>query len=297
MNIVVRMRGGLGNQLFIISYAYYLAENCKSDPDIILDLREYDTYKTRDFELLDILRDKRIKILSGENSNKYYDITRNIFHLFQKIIRKETMSIGWLSFFGLYYGRRKALYRKIFNRKNIYVYGYFQDARMCACIREVLLSRLIIPSANELNLSGNISKIAVSIRCGQDYVRQGWPICSGEYFNNGVKMIINEKYMHENVAVLVFSDDMETAKDILNENSFGDKIHIIYIDGKSPIEQLAIIKECDDFVISNSSFSWWGAYIGAADNSIVVMPSRWYRTGEDTIHNYLIYENTRIVGI
>ena len=55
--IYVRMRGGLGNQLF--QYAYALALDESDSSFKILDLREYETYKVRQFELFDFKLDNK----------------------------------------------------------------------------------------------------------------------------------------------------------------------------------------------------------------------------------------------
>ena len=49
--IVARMRGGLGNQLFILACAYYVKGICDTDTEIVLDTREYKNYKVRNFEI------------------------------------------------------------------------------------------------------------------------------------------------------------------------------------------------------------------------------------------------------
>ena len=297
MQIIVRMRGGVGNQLFILAYAYYLSQSNDLNAEIVLDLREYEYYKQREFELLNIIHDDQIKVLPDNVNTLYYDITRNIFHIFQKFVRKETNSLKRLSSLGLYYGRRKSDFNIVNNKKRIYVYGYFQDAAMVGCVKDKFISKLNYSNMERFADFMSVPVIAVSIRCGQDYIDQEWPICSSDYYIRGINIIIGKKYKTKKINIIVFSDDYTKAKSMNIENKIIEEANIIYAEGLSSIEQLSLMSECSDFVISNSSFSWWGAYLGARTDSIVIMPNKWYRTGEDTICNYLTYDNTRIIDM
>lgn len=61
-NVIIRMRGGLGNQLFQLAYGLYLKEKY-GIKNIILDIGEYDYYHVRDFELGNFhLNDSKINI-------------------------------------------------------------------------------------------------------------------------------------------------------------------------------------------------------------------------------------------
>jgi hypothetical protein len=42
---------------------------------------------------------------------------------------------------------------------------------------------------------------------------------------------------------------------------------------KKDIEQLALMSLCDHFIISNSTFSWWGAYLGEKEHSKIIHPA------------------------
>ncbi|HUR42276.1 MAG TPA: alpha-1,2-fucosyltransferase [Verrucomicrobiae bacterium] len=45
--------------------------------------------------------------------------------------------------------------------------------------------------------------------------------------------------------------------------------------GPRPWEDLRLMRACRHFVIANSSFSWWGAWLSAAPGKIVIAPRRW----------------------
>ena len=289
MKIIARMRGGLGNQLFILAYAYALAEQSGKDTEIVLDIREYETFKIRNYELTGLIQDSRVRLFSEQDSSRFYDLSRECFHISQRLIRKETGSIRALSGLGLYYGRRNADFSDLKKKKKNYIYGYFQDERTARELKKRLGKEFILPECDSFASNGNRPRIAVSIRCGQDYRDQGWPICSAEYYRNGIKYILEKKYPGQNVEILVFSDELEQVRAM----NLAD--HVTYVEGLSPTEQLSVMSRCDDYVIANSSFSWWGAYLGAGEDSIVVMPEDWYQWNGKTRDTKLVYKNTVIL--
>lgn len=288
-NIVVRMRGGLGNQLFILAFAYWISDQNAGNVPITLDVREYRHFKLRQFELLELIKDDSIRVVDEGLISVWYEATRKLFHLMQKFIRKGTISLRLLSKIGLYYGRREGLSKSESFTKNAYVYGYFQDARIALSVRKKMLSLVCFPKV-ELSDDFNRPRIAVSVRCGDDYKKLGWPICSGNYYKKGLDYVISKKYQNKKVLVYVFSDEIGRAKEM---NIFPDAI---YVENKSSGEQLALMSKCEDFVIANSSFSWWGSFWGAKSDSVVVMPEYWYATGEKTKDTKLIYDNVVVLS-
>lgn len=286
-NIVARMRGGLGNQLFILAFAYWISEQNGKDVLITLDVREYRHFKLRQFELLELIKDDSIRVIDDGLISVWYEVTRKLFHLMQMFIRNGSISLKVLSKIGLYYGRRDGFSISKSYFRNAYVYGYFQDARIALSVRKKMLSLVRFPN---VELNNNLPRIAVSVRCGDDYKNLGWPICSGNYYKKGVEYIISKKYQRKKIAVYVFSDEIERAKEM---NIFPGAV---YIENRSSGEQLALMSECEDFVIANSSFSWWGSFLGAKSDSVIIMPEYWYATGEKTKDTKLIYDNVVVLS-
>lgn len=68
---------------------------------------------------------------------------------------------------------------------------------------------------------------------------------------------------------LVFSDDLPYCR-----VHFEALPHMWFADGLSDVEQLAVMQACHHFVISNSTFSWWGAWLGEDVGTVVVRPPR-----------------------
>ena len=113
------------------------------------------------------------------------------------------------------------------------------------------------------------SGIAIHVR-RKDYVDfqsfHGLPTI--EYYRNAVKYI-RERRPYD-LKVFVFSDDKEWCR----ENFPKD---FTIVDGTNKYEDLQLMASCKDIVIANSSFSWWGAWLG--DNQFgrfVIAPKHWF---------------------
>ena len=286
--VIVRMRGGLGNQMFIIAFAYSIIQKLNFiDYEIVLDNREYKNYKIRKFEILDLINDDKIRIYDKKKDKDiFYDISRKCYHVIQKFLPNNMPILNFLARRGMIYSKRSAELELLPKKNNrLYIYGYFQDENMVRNVRKLILDKI---DKNYLKSKGNLQEkknIAISIRCGQDYIKQKWPMCSDKYYNQAIDEIINKKYIDENFNILIFSDDIQKAKKMkLYDNAY-------YIENFSATEQLMLMIQCDDFIISNSSFSWWGAYLGKKNDSMIIAPNLWYPTGEPTNKTLIYFKN------
>ena len=52
---------------------------------------------------------------------------------------------------------------------------------------------------------------------------------------------------------------------------------------------LCLISSCQDFIISNSTFGWWGAWLGAGEGKRVILPTPWYGPGLSHINTDDLY--------
>ena len=74
----------------------------------------------------------------------------------------------------------------------------------------------------------------------------------------------------------VFSDDINWCKKKLGFN--GD--NVIFVSQDMPVyETLRLMYNCKHFILSNSTFSWWGQFLSTSKNKLVVSPSRWNNDG------------------
>jgi hypothetical protein len=93
-----------------------------------------------------------------------------------------------------------------------------------------------------------------------------------DYYAAAVELIYTR---HLDPKFFVFSDDTNWCKE-----NFPSTFHIV--EGTDKHEDLRLMASCKHAVVANSSFSWWGAWLG--DNQAgrtVIAPRRWFAVEKD----------------
>jgi len=87
-----------------------------------------------------------------------------------------------------------------------------------------------------------------------------------KYINDGLKSIYD---CNENPRIIVFSDDINWCRSNLPFKN------LEFIEGNNEIIDLFIMSKCENHIISNSTFSWWGAWLNTNKNKKIVTPTPW----------------------
>jgi hypothetical protein len=95
-----------------------------------------------------------------------------------------------------------------------------------------------------------------------------------EYYQKSLDIIGNYDYLY------VFSDDIDWCRQNLNFDK------MIFVEGLDDIEDLWLMSLCRNNIISNSTFSWWSAFLNKNKQKTVVCPQTWFGAGFK--ENYLI---------
>ena len=167
-------------------------------------------------------------------------------------------------------------YEEILLRKmDTFVYSYLVSAEICKKMKNSLMNEIVLKGTRTKQYNEYLTQIkqcptiAVSIRCADDYVLNNWPVCSKEFYINGIKKVIEKK---ENCQIFVFADDLSKVKE---ENWFKDiDAVIVYIDRLSVCESFELMRNCNYYVCSNSSFSWWGAFLTYSEDTLIFSSNR-----------------------
>lgn len=242
-HVSVGLSGQFGNQLFEIAtaYAYSL------DNNLILTVPDLQG-KQRD----NILNNAKELFFSRINA---YDLPRPPV----RIWREPTFN-----------------YSPIPSAANIELHGYFQSEKYFKHRKEELLKLFAAPEGyNEkiLNkypfLATDALVVGVQVR---DYRKERptgayHPTLTRSYYAEAIALF------PDNAIFMVSSNNINYARACTE----GLAKNIIYLENSSKyIEEFYTLILCKSFIISNSSFGWWAAWLSMSSNKTVVAPSNWF---------------------
>ena len=171
------------------------------------------------------------------------------------------------------------------SKKSSVLIGYFQSYRWVSEPRvRLLMQSLKLKSSNQdIDLYRNLAllekPLIVHIRLG-DYVgHDAFGIPSPKYFVHSINEIMGLGITEK---IWLFSDEPEKARDLLREidNSL---IRIVPEISGSASSTLEVMRFGLAYVTSNSTFSWWAAFISYTENPFVITPSPWFKSQEEPI--------------
>lgn len=265
--INLKIKGGLGNQLFQYAAARSLA--IKNNVGINIDYSYYahsgpDTPRQY---LLDLFK---VKVADNHSANAVYEKI-NLLH---RVLRK--LGIKTRLYLKKYYFENGVGFdSKVLKFKDhIWLTGFFQSYKYFEDISDVIREEFKLRA--EFRASSDITEsesVFVHVRRG-DYVSNNaasrfFGLCSLDYYERAVG-IMKEKLTSPKF--FVFSDDIAWARNNLKIDG------AVYVsDGRlQDFEELSLMSQCHHAITANSSFSWWGAWLISNPDKIVITPKQWF---------------------
>lgn len=233
------LNGGLGNQLFQIATTYALALENNDECAFNFD----------------------VPCVNQGNSPRAYKNT-----IFKNI---EELPKGWKP--DVIYQERCYGYSKIPYSKDMLLKGYFQREEYFwqyqHLIRQLFRDENLFICCNAAyNLFDSVS---IHVRRG-DYLlfKDAYYTQPIEYYNKALSLIKKDRGVE---TVYVISDDMAWCK-----QNFNDPL-ITFVENESDIEDFYLMCLCENHIMSNSSFSWWGSYLFEKINTRTIAPKNWFK--------------------
>ncbi len=249
--IIVKLTGGLGNQLF--QYALGRKLSLLNNTELCLDISHYENDPKRTYELGPFAIKARIISTAEIAQVKPTIIKEKYFHVDETILQA---------------------------KDNSYLDGYWQSEKYWSDIgptlrNELKLAKGLPSSMNEyLKLIESTESVGLHVRRG-DYVTEKKTntfhgTCSSAYYAEAVELIASKL---TNPFLFIFSDDIEWVKKNLSFT-----LPTTYVSRKdfSATDELILTSKACHFIIANSSFSWWAAWLSANQNKLIIGPKRWF---------------------
>lgn len=262
----------MANQLF--QYAAGYALSLKNDVPLKLDLTyfsEVNTDTKRVFELNKFPID--YQLATKEEIAQIFKF-RKLDYLWNKFL-----PVNQKRFYG---EKGPGFYKNFFELgDNVYLRGYFQSEKYFVDCKQKILDQFSfkIEMANHLQLT--LEKIQASltislhVRLG-DYLQSSANSIMEPFDLAYYKRAIDFMQMQFNKPrFLVFSDQIETAKKLLDIDA-----DLLFVDAslsKNANEDFYLMQQCQHHIITNSTFSWWAAYLNQQPHKKIVAPQKWYK--------------------
>jgi Glycosyl transferase family 11. len=237
------LNGRLGNNLFQIATCASLA--AKNNTEYCIFPGEYITPPPENLSLVDYVRK--------------FDTT---------ILRKVPVTPKRPDFSTLYQ-EKNFQYEDIPFEENMMIDGFFQSEKYF--VPEVVRDLYEIDPVTKAYIEDKYRHLfkeeitALHVRRG-DYFGNvdNHPICTLDYFRSAIKHIGKDKRF------LVFSDDIAWCKKKFRGENF------FFAENETAIVDIYLQSYCTNNIISNSSFSWWGAWLNSNPDKTVIAPDPWF---------------------
>jgi hypothetical protein len=276
--IVVKVIGGLGNQLF--QYAFGRNLSIKNKTALKIDLNDFKKYlppnvdpkKAKPAILKFKIKASQVAYSDLENFdfnffffNVLKKISNRIFYFFSSILKNNYFyEFNYFKFYKI----------NLTNKISYYFNGYWQNEKYFLDSRKEILQDIDLRkySSKHQILLKKISlcnSVSIHIRRGERVKKiyhKNFPMPKIDYYIKAINLI---KKKINNPIFFIFSDDILWAKkNIKLTNKY-------FVEGYSDCEDLISMKTCKNNIISNSTFSWWAAWLNINYSKIIICPKKW----------------------
>ncbi|MGN5139805.1 alpha-1,2-fucosyltransferase [Aeromonas sp. 164P] len=284
---VISISGGLGNQLF--QYAFYLYLKDKSKfKDVFLDFSFYSN------------QSKRTAVIKNFHGINHIDIDNQSSYVRMKFfLLKFIGKFRFANNFFKFVDKEKGLDKTVLITSKMIFDGYWQSYEYAKNYRSHIkdLFGFYDFNGNVLDVKNMICKtncICMHVRRG-DYITESnassvHGVCSELYYRDAFQHVYNADKSVE--CIFVFSDEIEWVK-----NNLSFEIPMIVVDfvGQDVPDyvEMLLFSHGKHKIISNSTFSWWGAFLSER-SGLIVTPKKWFINEEKIYDEIFIKGSVRL---
>jgi hypothetical protein len=275
--IIVKLKGGLGNQLFQYAVARHIAEIHKTF--LKIDISLFETYKLHAYSIGPFNIQENFA-----SPEEVMALTVRKLGITERAIRRVLRRSPK---FAPTYIMEKHFYcdPDILNLPDgVYLDGYWQSEKYFADIAGIIRQEFTVKTP-QTGKNKELAERMASCESVSLHIRRGsytippynsvHGTCSLDYYHRCVEYLSQKV---KNPHFFIFSDEPEWARDNL-------KLHypttlVDHNSADKDYEDLRLMSQCKHHIIANSTFSWWGAWLNQNPEKIVLVPKRWFKSGD-----------------
>lgn len=259
---LIKMKGGLGNQMFI--YALYISMR-RHFSDVRIDLSDMVHYHVH----------------HGYEMHRVFGLPQTEFVMNQKL-KKVVEFLFFKTILERKQGGRLEPYFGKHSWPLIYYKGFYQNERYFAdCKDEVRRAFTFdLKQANEQSrlmaqaIEQDAHAVSLHVRRGDYLLPKHWAnsgsVCSLSYYRRAVEEM---KRRDPKAHFYVFSDGMDWVRE--NIDLPADTLFVTHNQGTDSWQDMMLMTHCRHNIVCNSTFSWWGAWLNTHEGKIVICPDHW----------------------
>ena len=277
--ITIQLMGGLGNQLFQIfaTIAYAIEHGHQfvfPYTDVLLVGKARQTYWNNFLSNFTIFTTKSPVCKFSNNDLKLLPVLKEPSFKYEKIPH-------------------------VSSNTSISLHGYYQSYKYFEKYQDKIYAMMLLSNQQKsvrtkyTNYLEGCNTVSMHFRLGDYKEKQQYhPIMPKEYYEKALFCILNTKYTFDTpIRVLYFceKEDNLIVMGVIEQlrSSFSKYSKLVFVKVEDDMEdwkQLLLMSCCDDNIIANSSFSWWGAYLNQNPNKCVCYPYIWFGPAMGTVY-------------
>lgn len=274
--IVIKIQGGLGNQMFQYAAIRSLSESTGKPfalDNIQLERGEGVTLRHYTLSAFNInpkiLNQKEFRYFTQERKHPWMT---SLKRKLGKFVPKNIIQSGDLSF----------LDPRPYIHEDVYFDGLFQSEKHFLEHRNLILKEFTLKNALSLEaqkmagIMDTTESVVIQVRRG-DYVSNykataNHGVTGIDYFDSALKHI--QSKVSKEIEIFVISDDIEWCKGNIK---FSQKMHFVSQPSIKDFEEIVLMTHAKHLIISNSTFGWWGAWLNQNPEKIIITPKQWFK--------------------
>lgn len=279
---IVKFLGGLGNQMF--QYAFYQGLR-QTFGNVKADITGFENYGLHQgFELQEVFGIKlrpaskfEIQLYTPENRAWVWRKLRRLYRAKDAYHEENPL-----------FGYDQSIYH---DKRNRYYWGYWQNIQYVTRVADTLRTDFSFPvftDERDQHLAGLVASnmsVAVHVRRG-DYLTDPYlgGICTDDYYRRAIDYI---KQRITAPLFVFFSNDIHWCRE--NFQCL-DAVFVDWNTGKNSFRDMQLMSLCQHYIIANSSFSWWGAWLNQSPSKMAISPASWINMKQLDISGMILPE-------